>query len=152
MKQKKSKAQLRVEIAKDVLKHIKAEKIVTEKLVYFEASSDSSHCGEQLKDVLPKLNDCRVCALGGMFYAHVNRNNKYQINTDYRNDIVKVHSDDMRNELSMFSNTQLWKIEISFECDDSYRREHDLIEDEDALIHIMKNIIKNKGTFKPKTK
>jgi len=169
---KKNKAQLRVEIAKDVLKHIKAEKITARTGSYFHplVKNSARYKGKQLQEVLPKLKECKVCALGGMFYAFVDKYNNFTISesgiwyTTWR-------PGTMRELLDMFSKDQLYLIECAFEADDiedncryrskykaseyhiaeSFRKTNgiDPHESKKALILIMKNIIRNKGTFKP---
>ena len=143
----KTKAQLRIEIAKDVLKHIKANKIIAKTGVYFHAKAEKAHYDEQLQDVLPELKQCMVCALGGLFYGYVKRHNNYTI--DDSGTTIIVDSWSMSNLMTMFSQTQLLKIECAFEHTTDYRDKHNLEDDDKALARIMKNIISNKGTFKP---
>ena len=166
----KTKAQLRIEIAKDVLKHIKANRITVETGDYFEPKvrGNAIYKGKQLKEVLPKLKECRVCALGGLFYSYVSKYNNFQIDV---NGIgwTDFYGGEMRELMGMFSKHQLYLIECAFERDDiqenclrsgkfkilttelaiNYRYRNGIENDEEALIHIMKNIIRNKGTFKP---
>ena len=166
----KTKPELRIEIARDVLKHIKAKRIIIQHQTYFLASSKKHHEGKQLKDVLSEIKECKVCALGGMFYSYVSKYNNYTIPEHGIKDI-DYKASSMRNLLSMFTKPQLHLIETAFEeqqwCDasDLIKYSHETINralgfrnrnginwragDEDALIHIMKNIIRNKGTFKP---
>ena len=146
-KTKKSKAELRIEIAKDVLKHTKTDKIIARTGVYFNAQAETAHYDEQLQDVLPELKECEVCALGGLFYSYVKRHNNYTI--DDPGTTIIVDSFSMVNLMTMFSSIQLFKIECAFEHTTSYRDEYKLADDDKALTHIMKNIIANKGTFKP---
>ena len=166
---KKTKPELRVEIAKDVLKHIKANKIKVQVMTYFEADNFKDYIGDQLQDALPKLKNCTVCALGGLFYSYIGRHNNYALNDKYGLDEYT-----MREEMTMFKKGQLLLIETAFEAQDvnsgqcarnstyspntikravTYRGKYDLLpryeNDDKALIHIMKNIIRNKGTFKP---
>jgi len=164
---KKTKPELRVEIAKDVLKHIKANSFIPEAMTYFEVKSKHKYVGRQLKDILPKIKECRVCAIGGMFYSYVMRHNNYEIDVD---GVRCVDPDENRKLMSMFTTKQLELIEGAFEMSGfvskgdysrktidrarNYRERLNLCKgvkgnDEKALIHIMKNIIKNKGTFKP---
>lgn len=165
---KKTKPQLRVEIAKDVLKHIKAKNITVEVMTYFYADNFQDYVGEQLQDVLPKLKNCTVCALGGLFYSYAGRHNNHALG------FGGVGEYTMREEMSMFTNDQLLLIETAFEAVDvnsgqcarktfysrntidraiDYRGRYSLlpkyVNDDKALIHIMKNIIKNKGAFRP---
>jgi len=163
-KTKKSKAELRIEIAKDVLKHIKAGSFRTERGTYFAVRLKKPSRGEQLKRVLPQAEKCTVCALGGLFYGHIIRHNGLEIDSPE----THLHFNDLKihKELTMFSKMQLDAIESAFErCNMSgktptvlieramnFRSKHKIdIPDPDSktLTLIMKNIIKNKGTFKP---
>ncbi len=172
---KKTKAAQRVEIAKDVIKHIKAKKITTKSWTYFDASNLSKYSGKQLKEVLPKLKKCEVCALGGMFYSYVNRYNDFTVPKSTNGD-VEIRDYDMRNVMKIFTTPQLYLIETAFEGKDvnwnqcrnktnladstiekaiDYRTRNGFplakigSKGDKILIHIMNNIIKNKGTFKP---
>ncbi|KKN74685.1 hypothetical protein LCGC14_0388870 [marine sediment metagenome] len=179
----KTKAQLRVEIAKDVLKQIKAKKITIECGAYFtyKTKKGAQYKGRQLQEVLPKLKECKVCALGSLFYSHIIKNNDFKISANGLGGTdLNGHGDRLRNSILGFSEAQLELIECAFESNDyymmcsergtysgkvissaiSYRSTHDLSNgsvfdkdpkknDKPALIHIMKNVIKNKGTFKP---
>ena len=160
----KTKAEQRVEIAKDVIKYIKAEDIIAGSF-YFKISSRKTYNGEQLQSVLPEIKRCEICALGGMFYSYVKRHNNYEVDNG---GIHNLTANSMRNAINMFSNKQLQLIESAYEQSDfvssmeyadstiiraiDYREKNDLKFRENhtkALIHIMKNIIANKGTFKP---
>ena len=158
----------RIEIAKDVIKWIKAKKITVKTEHYFIARTKSSYIGKQLKEVLPKIKTCQVCALGGLFYSYVMKYNNYEIAGSGIGS-VNVRDIGMRILLEdIFTIKQLYLIECAFEKDDinnqcimadctitiiikaiHYRGKNNLKTDKDALIHIMQNNIKNKGTFKP---
>jgi len=164
----KTKAEQRIEIAKDVLKHLKANKITAECAVYFKPDNKGMFEGQQLKDILPKIKNCKVCALGGIFYSYVARHNNYQLNggLGYRGlqNLDNEHRQ-MRSAMEMFQEKQLHLIEYAFEgrrierfydySEDTqwnaitYRAKKGIKSDNAALKHIMNNIIKNKGTFKP---
>jgi len=168
-KTKKSKAELRVEIAKDVLKLLEAKKITAKSMVYIEVSDrDDYHKeGLSLKGILPKVKKCKVCALGSMFYGYVNRHNSYNLSAT--GSINAIQASEMRILLSdIFSRKQLQLIEGAFEQGDysdfndyaestiertiKFRKRNSdkvQVSDKKAMSLIMKNIIKNKGTFKP---
>ena len=160
----------RVLIAKDVIKLIKADKIIIKRGRYFYTGLTPTYKGKQLKDILPKIKKCEVCALGGLFYSYVSKYNNYEINYDGLRYIDEM-DDEMRDLLKdIFSVKQLRLIECAFEMIDvenacksegyswktiqrakDYREYYDLQfkkDDDQALIHIMKNIISNKGVFK----
>ena len=144
----KTKAEQRIEIAKDVLKWIKTGKIkVLARNCYFNPITNLSYSGEQLKDALPQISNCEVCALGGLFYAHIMRYNDFEIDRWGINYIDGRR--EMVGELKMFSERVLQNIEASFEATNEYKDKHKLSDDTETLKHIMNNIIKNKGTFKP---
>ena len=164
-----TKPEKRVLIAKDVIKLIKAKKIVIQGGRYFQVGSRGRYIGKQLKDILPKIPKCQVCALGGLFYSYVSKYNNYEIDDE---GLININEkdDEMRGLLNdIFSKNQLYLIECAFEQSDieancrwkysfdtitraeEYRDKHNLSgykDDDKALIHIMKNIISNKGLFK----
>jgi len=113
----KTKAEQRIELAKDVLKWIGTEKLDVKAVRgYFEPfpkRSDSRFVGKQLKDVLPKMEKCEVCGIGGMFYAHIMRYNNYEIG--YIGVRFCVSSFNIHDTLKMFSSRTLNIIERSFE-------------------------------------
>lgn len=176
-----TKAETRVQIAKDVLKQIKLGTLkpkngtFIERLRPFRRKSafggtyneycfydeDKPH-PEQLCEVLEKL-PCKVCALGGIFAATVKRFNKFE-------SVPNLNMDEGYDYLnSYFSKQQLDMIECSFELGQGrvahwsfdpdsfpYSLENTCIEfgeqykaGEERMVAIMKNIIKNKGTFVP---
>ncbi len=141
------RAEQRIEIAKDVLKWIRTGMIVAiTSNAYFRPLTNNKYNGKQLKDVLPKIKKCEVCAKGAMFYAHVMRHNDLVIpESGVAN--MNYYGEECLN-LTMFTETMLGKIEDAFE-DGEYTEKHNLETDENTLKHIMNNIIKNKGTFKP---
>ena len=188
---KKTKPQLRVEIAKDVLKHIGDGRIVAEAGTYFlpkPSRKNAKYKGEQLQKVLPKLKECKVCALGGLFYGFIGKHNNFEVSTSGLDQTMFNNNMMRRMLMDMFEIHQLYLIECAFEsCDiagqcyynkyykestisraEAYRKKNKLEyakvgtkeyeknydamnykADSKALTHIMKNIITNKGTFKP---
>ena len=165
---KKTRAQLRIQISRDTLKHIEAKSIIVEKGHYLFNEKLSEFIGESLQECLPKLKECRVCALGALFYSYVERHNNYTIK---QLEVGKHIMDlEMRPKLKLyFSNKQLGLIETAFERNAGYAfkagcttnnkwrayyyRDHNgfsqFEQSDEVLTSIMKNIIKNKGTFKP---
>ena len=158
---KKTKAEQRVEIANDVLKHIKTGKIIAQHGDFWQPETPWEFCNKPLKETLQKVKECKVCAIGSVFYSYVMRHNKYVIDSD---GIYCISETDILNTATMFSENQLRLIEAAFEKKDfsfgvlslsksdtaiAYKLKNGLQKDEETLIHIMKNIIRNKGTFKP---
>jgi len=175
---KKTIQQQRIEIAKDVIKHVKAKRITAECREYFRPVAKNKNAlykGQQLQDVLPKLKECHVCVLGGIFYSWVLRHNEFLISKGGINE-VRGDSFKMREIITVFTDAQLELIECAFESADigchcyetgvyshstilraeDYRDRHNIAwsvkgakEDSILLLHIMNNIIRNNGTFKP---
>lgn len=162
---KLSKANKRIELAKDVITQVKAKKYIATQMTYFdgyeiaeEARILGSKDTDQLNKVLPKIT-CECCAKGALLMAGITKINHCSLfdieqnsgNDDYILDKLK----------DIFISSQLHLIETAFEGriindSDSYN------DDEKAknlylkykhsdtrLIGIMNNIIKNSGTFKP---
>jgi hypothetical protein len=171
-----TKAEQRVQISKDALKWIKKENVkVKESSGYFYISKGEEQLkiGTDLNKYLKKIK-CDVCAKGALFLSHVDRFDNCKIqpsypgsedaNTDFDDE------DDIKQRLSkQFSELQLDMIECAFEkkvLTDStqklgqsynpskiaqecikfgkqYKKPYDRLE------AILKNIVKNKGTFIP---
>ena len=102
---KKTKAEQRIEIAKDVLKHIKANKIIAKTRTYFKPKVRGKHAGKQLKEILPKIRECKVCALGSIFYSYINRYNNFVI-PELGISEVEDMDIEMRELMSMFPESQ----------------------------------------------
>jgi len=172
---KLTKAEKRVAIAKDVLKWIKVGMIRPEHDGYFEMDDklktkiDSIEGKKELQELLPGTT-CNVCAKGALFIADImKRDNFTTKNLSFIGNCTIVKRLD-----GIFSENQLNLIETAFEKniihdnkdllsyknDEGYYHNSSLgqkaidfgnkyDEPEERLIAIMKNIIKNKGTFKP---
>src|SRR6185369_2611606 len=77
-----TKAEKRIAIAKDVLKQIKLRTYKPKAGTYVEISQEIAKtiprsADVQLQDMLPKIKDCKVCALGACFMSSVRRFNGY---------------------------------------------------------------------------
>lgn len=162
-----TKAQMRVKIARDVLKQIKAKKLVPRNGTYMDVGNHFEYFSKlgllnpsiQFNTVLP--TKCEVCALGAVFIAAVDKNNTLEIGElTYTPDRLRRYPSyfDMQNYLSKwFSREQLHLIESVFESnsDYSFLNFRKTVSDtplrkiaaSKMLTAIMKNIIKNKGTF-----
>lgn len=160
MKKKMSKAEVRVRIAKDVIAQVKVGRFIASTGRYLGlpggALPDDGY-GELSSEVVDvqtvvKDRECRVCALGSLFVAAVDRYNECQL-----------PADDLGNRSPLaeylarvFTPTQLNKIEAAFEGrsfshDDDYYGEgfcHAYPDPSKRLVAIMRNIIRNGGTFK----
>jgi hypothetical protein len=170
-KKRMTKAQMRVAIAKDVLTQIKLKKLEPTSGVYLDKSfvlREDDDISKQVLQQLPKKN-CAVCAVGACFVSSLKLFNKYEPSDGYGwrlfgNERVKISSYSMRSDqlAKHFSYKQLDVIEAAFERSNEYSyRDQPMSEkkvgnfsrkyktDTDLMVAIMKNIIKNKGLFKP---
>jgi hypothetical protein len=167
-----SKAQQRVVIAQDVIDAIKAKEIIAKNRVYVRMKDEN---GDELpslevEDLLAnrEVNECEACALGSVFVCALKRDQSIDVEDVF----VDNEQTAMREKLAgYFNNDQLMLIEAAFET--RYFRNEDLDPEEDdygetdedtqaaidfglrfsspstRLVGIMKNIIANKGVFKP---
>ena len=151
----------RVELAKDVIQQLKVQSLIAETGHYLDftftnSMQDIPSCDLQANEALKKGL--------ALFMSHVMKTNHL-----LAEDVNSFAFDDtIKERLSkIFSIAQLDMMEAAFEegvvCDDSgtlwadkgqlaikcshYRKEGET--DNNVLIRIMKNIISNKGTFKP---
>ncbi len=152
---KMGEAELRVAVAKDVLKQVQAKKYVATKGVYINTKSFKPNCELQPQLISKKAPVCEVCGIGSAFLSLVRLDNAFKA----QDEAGFVYENDMRDRLKkVFFVEQLWLIEDNFErqANEKDRKDLDINHDEDKptdiLIKIMKNIIKNKGTYKPRIK
>lgn len=173
---KLSKAKQRIEIAKDVIVQLKNKTYFAETGTYVGA--ELTEGAEQMFGIcyVDELNtqtnlamkmgmiNCDVCAKGALVMSHIMKTNDCETNEldsldDSSTIVERLHG--------VFEENQLHLIETAFECDERFIYENDVTEfDEEEitravkfgerysnetnrLIAICKNIIKNKGTFKP---
>jgi hypothetical protein len=177
MKKKLTKAEMRIEIAKDVIAQIKAKKYNPMQGRWVEQADgpdyddwlfeNATTCKVDVRDYTNNINKCNVCALGSLFVSAVNKYNNVYGTYDSVS-TYEVFSSIGTGEkksplLRYFSSSQLQLIEFTFEGGigafyfhdntPTVKRAYDFHEQysnaKDRLIAIMKNIIKNKGTFKP---
>jgi len=179
--EKASAAMKRVMIAKDVIEHVNVKNIKASRGAYFEGGEypeigETKKSKVSLQEVLPKMESCSVCALGGMFYSSIAINNKFKADVMDKRDgeiDTEVDGDDVRIKLGkFFSKHQMALIESAFEGED-YSYENDVedmsgakelelevatefcrkdglkMDSKKAIIKIMNNIIENEGKFKP---
>lgn len=120
-----------------------------------------------LSNQLGKKITCQVCAVGALFVSAVSFKNRCKIEWDcgyYFSTDEAFHSEQLT---SLFSEKQRLLIENAFECGGGFTtaNESKLLSDKDdnktalfgesykndgkRLIAILKNIIQNRGTFKP---
>lgn len=166
-----TKVEMRIAIAKDVLKQLAAKKIKAKQRVYGEFKLKALvKEGDDLQTILKtnlKTKSCDACALGAAMISYVRLYDKVKVGEE-------VHPDDYspkelamdRPELTLgkvFPPEQLDLIEAAFEHDGGLVyysvSELELENAKDFGRHfkssynrlkaIMGNIVKNKGTFKP---
>ncbi len=162
---KSTKAEKRVLIAKDVLKQIKIHKFDPQSGAWFDSSVLELHNLYDDDSAQPALlmeqPTCNVCALGGLFLSTIRLNNKCPVREllESECDLGGRISEGDSTLNKIFSIKQLQLIEATFEVNGgAYRAsqsKYDRVGDfytkypdvKDRLVAIMKNIIKNKGTF-----
>jgi hypothetical protein len=173
-----TKTEKKIAIAKDVLKHIKHFKKITQGeygCVSMEENLPGDDSAQLHIDKITK--NCETCALGACFVSYIRLYNKVKIddfiirNDDIAHTIEFDYNDNIFHKLkSIFTQNQLDEIESAFELrdmgdehhfgDDGYEIDEDRFQDaiqfgyqystpSDRLAAIMKNIVKNNGKFVP---
>lgn len=161
-----SKPEQRVLIAKDVIKQLKLRKYIARESIYVEYIPAGGNL--DVRSNFDKVDDCHCCALGSCLLSLTKYNNKFTFN-----DLDNLGKPVWKELAKFFTVNQLTLIEYAFEG--WYKTKEDgvgkchfnpTVEDSELdkchsfysiyendekqrLIAIMKNIIKNKGTFKP---
>lgn len=172
---KLGKLEKRVEIAKDVIAQVKANKYKGRCGEYINAEDLDNYLNGEYVSLQPILLEkdytCEVCAKGGLFLSTVRKRNKFEVSDLYD---LPNNSYQIVSELEdIFTENQLDLIECAFEgrlvmgsCNDNitlsdisdeptklaekaFEFYHKYTNDNDRLIAIMQNIIDNKGVFKP---
>ena len=125
-----TKAEKRVEIAKDVLKQIKANKYKptsgvwvmdtngneVDDLIYRVRDEDCDAIVDLKKDVVCQLNGkCSVCALGSLFVSAIDKFNHTKLSPNCYMDFTEYKNSDYNPLLKWFSAKQLLLIESTFE-------------------------------------
>lgn len=154
-----TKAEQRVQIAKDVLKWLRAGKLEPKHMTYINVpTSDALAVGEQVQSFLERNDSCRVCALGATFCAVVLRDNDITMGQLFGLDGKANAQARMLEYLSKyFPQSELAAIENAFESFCGYGRRGGKYfhgneslrgQPRKRLTIIMKNIIRNGGTFR----
>lgn len=148
---KLTKAEQRVIIAKDALKQLLSKRFIATEGVYVEGKADDKACEFADTDVQylfldKKMPPCVVCARGALLVSAIR---KYD---DVTGDQY-VWEPEIASK-RYFSLPQLVLMEAAFEewYYTSYKAASfggQFEESKDRLEAILKNVIKNKGTFKP---
>lgn len=165
----KTRAEQRVQIAKDVIAQINLGRLKATSGTYF--SGKLSIKGKDklpLKEVLGSVKSCEVCAIGAAFVCAVDRNKSIKVedfanafmSQSYTNydtgkkanaGVVALDDEYMRKTLGKyFTHTQLTAIERVFEGwgHGNFSRELDgaNLSSEDRLIAIMQRVIEKNGS------
>jgi hypothetical protein len=172
---KMTKAEARVAIAKDALAQLRANKYLAEEGAYVSFTNslpinedDEKSMDQQLCKLLPKAGSCTVCARGALFLSTIRKFNHFTVADLLENggDATCAIHDTLRPvEDRYFTNHQLALIEHAFEgqeignitfslCSEEMENcelffKHYDCDDDLRLENILKNIIRNKGTFVP---
>lgn len=155
---KMTKAEKRVAIAKDVIAQIEVRRLVPKNMTFLdipEAPESLENDANELRDVLLTVPTCEVCAKGALFVCAVERMDKLTVG-QYT---IGADRDYM---LKLFTPKQWDLIESAFEGWSSIFVDGMIVntpkvekfsdqypDPADRMVAIMKNIIKNHGTFKP---
>lgn len=126
-----TKAEKRIEIAKDVLKQIKSNKYrptsgiwvmdsngyeVEDLVSYARQVAEEADAVDLKKDVVCRLNGtCSVCALGSLFVSAIDKFNHTKLNPGYRVNWIDSEDSESNPLLKWFSAKQLLLIESTFE-------------------------------------
>ncbi len=166
-----TKADARVAIAKDVLAALDAKKITASAGTYgvLDLKNPVRDFSVGVREILPDLKHCNVCALGAAAIALVGRENHLAVNT-YPG-VTEIRLDDYHYRSLLreyFSGEQLAMIESAFESANYAHKENLSYQNEGILNSvyyskhipngnvssvrmraIFQNIIDNNGTFVP---
>jgi hypothetical protein len=162
-----TKAELRVQVAKDVLRHLATGKIKPSYCGQYMAVYGATNVNamRDLRRILkqPEAN-CSVCALGALFVAEVIRRNDF-LTQSSDSELLMGSSDEMRGRLErVFTRRQLLQVERAYEgygCPGNVLAElgnasvnnawsEEWLGDEQRLEAIMRSIIRNDGAFHSK--
>jgi DNA polymerase III delta prime subunit len=161
---KMTRAERRVAIAKDVIKHIKAERLrvqssygyVVHDIGWNELTEVIETEGKATKVAEKLKNECTVCARGAMMLCKVAKYNHYEFEKGWG-----ISSESTTHALKdAFSEEQLNLIENAFELNGYignlsekaewlYEWLYEFSNAEDRLLAIMQNIVDPNGSFKP---
>ncbi len=157
---KLKKAEKRVAIAKDVLKYLKKGKFQAARGEYVNTDPQEGNLGTC--ELLQNAEMCQVCGLGALFVAGALKDCSIikddiftRLNYDGKSQFMQFYDDEMRGALGKyFSLDQLETIENAFESFTMGKGKGSTFnkgfgDATTRLSRIMKNIIKNEGTFKP---
>ena len=129
-----SPAEKRVMIAKDALERLKSKKIIASSGEFVEFGSWETkfaedyfgsdkwfkqYKGKEFQKILPKLEECNVCALGGLFTSQVRLANNCKV-TSEELEYSALDMTDRMKQMKYFSRKQRALIELAFEGGNGY--------------------------------
>jgi hypothetical protein len=168
--------QVRVEVAKDVIASLIIDKITPDagtygSLTFVEPLPANENVS--LREKIPSMKACSVCAMGSLMMAFVSRFNNFSVHT-YGTNHVGFTSDSIRQTLSpYFTSEQLSLMEKAYgdftfsilltqeqvsKAHNFFVKENDghdasyennYVRGKERLVAIMQNIVDNDGTFNP---
>lgn len=161
---KSTKAERRVMIAEDVIAQLKLQNIYAMKGKFIRWTGNPSD-STKLKGIFKGRTSCSACVKGALFITSMQYTNGMVMGDSNWLGDWRPDSSPMKKLSKIFTSLQLAYIETAFEktamdCNqdfvdwDSYLADklvafgHKYYKDEDRMVAIMENIIKNKGTFK----
>jgi hypothetical protein len=161
-----SKAEQRVQIAKDVIKQLDSGKLVAESIYFNWNSSEYDALNEKAQCLadqdsktdfacLTKQTTCQVCGIGSLFVAALERDGRYKLGGKRSKDAYPDREDEVAHLAKYFDADTLQDIEDHFEQNEAWSRNdynQEIIKEYNEtkrLKMIMENIIKNKGDFVP---
>lgn len=149
-----TKAEKRVAVAKDALKQLHTEKYLAETGTYIGCNIDdtlgSDWRPDQAQKELKTMKPCSVCARGALLLSAVRKFNEATVS-----DVLQTKE---WPSADLFGWEQLSLIEAAFELWEenggkpmpkAFAFGNKFTNDHDRLVAILKNVIKNNGTFKP---
>jgi len=147
-KKKPSKIEMRIAVAKDAIKQIKAKIYIAMEGTYTgnlesRLKFASIDIDTQVQPHLLNMNSCRVCARGAAAISCIRKFNNCTVG-----DFIEKNWES--ESIKIFGTKNLCNMERAFE---GWAKEGELFkesyQDEDKrMIAIFKNVIKNNGTFK----
>lgn len=158
-KKRMSKMAMRVAIAKDVIAQVRRKKLtpITGNYVARETCG-LFEIGEDLQSQVANIN-CRVCAKGAMFIAHVRRFDNHDAagfydDNDVCEPLLEYFQQDQLDLIEQFY--ERWALDEDGYPYSGFRKGDEQLAFERKyrsrtarLIGIMRNIVRNKGVFKP---
>lgn len=156
-----SPEQKRVMLAKDALSQLgKTTEASAQRFITFHGIHTRVKKGDELQKVLPKIDLCGVCALGSLFVSQVRMANNCKLSAGEITCGMVFMEKRVKQMEKYFSKEQLHLIEYAFEggaglyrtseySDNAMEFYNKHTSDKKRMVAILKNIIRNKGTFIP---